>query len=112
MADPASLVAARRDADRARERLLRSTHELQARVAPQRLANDALDTARDRGTVAVETVRDAARRQPGVATAVVLGLLAFVARRRIFRLFKRKPKPPTVPAAPRRALPRPSGDHE
>lgn len=110
MDEPSSLAAARRDAERARERFLRSTHELQVRVAPQRLAQDAIDTARERGTVAAETVRDAARRQPGMAATVVVGLLAFVARRRIFRLFRRKPKPPKVPAEPRRALPRPSGD--
>lgn len=112
MAEPASLVAARREAELARERLLQSTHELQVRVAPQRLANDALETAKERGTFAVEAVRQAAEKRPGVAAAAVVGFLAFVARRRIFRLFRRKPKPPTIPATPRRALPSPSGDKE
>jgi len=110
VADP-KLVAARRDAELARQRLLQSAHLLQERVAPSRLANDALDTARERGTAVLDTVTAAARRQPRAATAIGLGLLAFVARRRIFRLFRRKPRHHDQPSAtPRRALPRPPGD--
>lgn len=108
------LATARAEAERARARLLQSAHDLQARVAPARLAGDAIEGAKERGTAAVESVTDTVRRRPEIAAAVAAGLLGFLARRRIARLFRRKPKaePTTLATAKRPALPRLSGDRK
>lgn len=109
MAEDPQVAKARTEAALARERLLFSAHRLQARVAPARLANNALDSARERGTAALETVTDTARRRPGLAAGVAVGVVAFLARRPIGRLFRR-PKHIHHAGPARQALPRPSGD--
>lgn len=79
----------------ARERLSASLQLLQARLTPRALARD----ARLRLTDAASTGADAAKRNPlpVIGAGVAAGL--FLARHRIARLFRRKPKP--VPAQPR-----------
>jgi hypothetical protein len=109
MADSPQVVKARTEAAIAREKLLLSTHALQERVAPSRLANNALATARERGHALLDTVSDTTRKRPGVAAGVALGLIAFLARHRIGRAFHR-PKKHKLAVPARHALPRPFGD--
>lgn len=111
MAEDATVKKARAEAAVARERLIRSAHELRARVSPSRLANDALEGAREKSTAALDTVSDTARRRPGLAAGIAVGVLAILARRPILRLFHR-PKQTTLAGPTRHALPRPSGDTE
>jgi len=71
----------------ARERLLGSTHALQARLQPSVLADDAWKAAREKGQeVAADAVR-AVRERPVISSAAAIGLAAFVARRPIAKLF-------------------------
>jgi len=71
----------------ARERLLGSTHALQARLKPSVLADDAWKAAREKGQeVAADAVR-AVRERPVISSAAAIGLAAFVARRPIAKLF-------------------------
>jgi len=71
----------------AREKLLGSTHALQARLKPSVLADDAWQVAREKGQeVAADAVR-AVRQRPVLSSAAAIGLAAFVARRPIARLF-------------------------
>jgi len=83
----ADVARAKEQVNAARERLLGSTHALQARLTPKVLADDAWKAAREKGQeVAAEAVRQVKKR-PVVSSAAAAGLLAFVARRPILRLF-------------------------
>ena len=99
-------------AEAAKARLMGATHDLQARVAPQRLANDAIETAKERGAAALDGAAGFARRKPAVIAAAAVGFLAFLARRRIVRLVRRRREPDRimVSAGSKRVLPRPAGD--
>lgn len=111
MAEDPKLASARRDAELARERLLASAHTLQARVAPARLADDALATVRERGTAAFDTLNGAARRRPGVAAGIAAGIAALLLRRPIGRFFRRRRTRKPLPAQPRIAARPRTGDH-
>lgn len=88
MADP-QVEAARAEAERARERLLATVHEIQFRLKPATLAEEALEAVRRRGESAVETVKrrgeeiaeetaEAVRRRPVAASATVAGVGALI----------------------------------
>lgn len=83
----ADIARAREQVSTAREKLLGSTHALQARLAPKALADDAWKVAREKGQeVAAEAVRQVKQR-PVMTSAAAAGLVAFVARKPIFKLF-------------------------
>lgn len=95
MTDPAhNLAEAELRAAAARDRLSGTVAQLQERLDPKLLARE----AKDAGTAAALAGVDHARRNPGVVAGAVglTGLL--LARHRIARLFRRKPR--RVPAAP------------
>jgi hypothetical protein len=54
---------------------------------------------------------DTARRRPGLATGIAVGVVAFLARHRIGRVLHPRKKP-KLAAPARHALPRPSGDKQ
>lgn len=83
----ADIARAKAQADTAREKLLGSAHALQARLAPSVLADDAWKAARGKGQeVAAAAVRQV-RQRPLMSSAAAAGLVAFVARKPIFKLF-------------------------
>jgi hypothetical protein len=83
----ADIARAREQVSAAREKLLGSTQALQSRLAPSMLADDAWKAARDKGQeVAAEAVR-AVKQRPVISSAAAAGLVAFVARKPIARLF-------------------------
>ena len=85
MSDDKELDAARRDAEAARAHMLGTAHELQARLSPSNLAEDAIVAARAKGVAAIEV----ARRNPIAVSAAALGVVALIARRPIIGLFRR-----------------------
>ena len=83
----ADIARAEEQVAAAREKLLGSTHALQARLKPSVLADDAWKAAREKGQeVAADAVR-AVRERPVISSAAAIGLAAFVARRPIAKLF-------------------------
>lgn len=83
----ADIVRARAEAAAAKHRLLGSAHELQARLSPTTLAQDAWDGIRDRSeTVAVE-VSHAVSKRPVVAGAAAASVAALLVRKPLGRLF-------------------------
>jgi hypothetical protein len=83
----ADVARAQERVNEARERLLGSTQKLQSRLTPKVLADDAWKAARDKGQeVAAEAVRQVKQR-PVITSAAAAGLVAFVARKPIFKLF-------------------------
>ena len=72
--------AAELDVDRARSKLIGTLHELSRQFEPHRLMQEAWEKAKDKGADLAEDAVDAVSRRPLAASAVVAGLVAFLAR--------------------------------
>ena len=85
----------------AKARLRDTVETLQGRLAPKVVVRDAIQTVSDTGSRAIERGTDTARRHPGkiIAAATLIG--AFLARKRIARLIRRRDDAPQ-PARNRR----------
>ena len=104
MTDPtADIAAAERRATEARERLTDDLHKLQTKLNPKTLAREAARNAADKGRDVARSAADAgqsaayqgmdyvrANPAPVAGAVAVTGL--FLLRKRIARLFRRKPK--------------------
>lgn len=87
------IAAAERREAAARARLIATLKELQFRLSPKTIARQGARRITDASQQAAQTGVDTARRYPGPAVgAAAVGVL-FLARRRIARLFRRKPAP-------------------
>lgn len=91
----------------ARERFMRTLHELQHRLSPKTLAADVSETVRERASDAAGRSIAVVRAKPAISAAVVAPLVAFLFRKPIARgldrLFNRKSstpeeQPPSPPA--------------
>jgi hypothetical protein len=98
MSDPKiDLAAAEAEAAAARLRLSGTVSDLQARLDPQLLVEE----ARQVGLTAVSAGVDGARRNPGVVAAAVAATGLLLARHRIAGVFRRRRARKPVPASPR-----------
>lgn len=79
-ADPPEVIAARINAERARGRMMDTARELQARLNPGTLANNAWSDAKSRGAEVAGQAVDAVKQRPGVTSAVIGALTLFLAR--------------------------------
>lgn len=96
MSDPRTRLAmAELDAVAARERLSATVSQLQARLDPQLLADD----ARQMGLVAARASLDGARNNPAIVAGVVATTGLLLVRHRITALFGRR-RNRSVPAVP------------
>ena len=75
-----SVLAARAEVERARQRLVGSFDDLQQQFAPQALMREAWESARDKGADLAESAVDAVRKRPVAATSVVAAIALFIAR--------------------------------
>lgn len=94
-----TLVAAHADVLVKRARLKASIAEARHRLAPATIASNVATDLRDRTLAAAEDGIEAARERPAMAASIATGLVAILARKRIRRMFRRKPKP--LPATPK-----------
>nr|WP_294167377.1 hypothetical protein [uncultured Sphingomonas sp.] len=76
---------ARGEADAAKARLMGDVDELKARLAPGKLASDAVQTAKDKSIVAADGAVTAAKQKPGIAAGIGAGVLVLLARKPLFR---------------------------
>lgn len=91
MTDPAvEINAAERRASDARARLTGTLGKLQARLKPKVLARDAARSAADAGQHAALAGLDVAKANPAPVAGVVAAVGLFLARRRLFSLFRRR----------------------
>lgn len=74
------IEAAKREAERARQRLASTSGALKARLKPSALANDAWTGVRDKGTELADDAVQAVKDRPLTASGVVAGLALFLAR--------------------------------
>jgi hypothetical protein len=79
-ADAPEVIAARINAERARGKLMDTARELQVRLSPATIANNAWSDAKTKGAEVAEQAVDAVRQRPGVAGAVIGALTLFLAR--------------------------------
>jgi len=91
------LAVAEAEAAAARLRLSGTVSDLQARLNPSLLAEE----AKQAGLTAVNAGMDGARRNPGVVAAAVAATGLLFARHRIAGVFRRRRARKPVPAAPR-----------
>ena len=73
-------AAARKNPERARARMMSSAHELQERLSPRVLAQNAWEGAKMKGADLAEDAVDAVRRRPAAAGSVAAALILFLAR--------------------------------
>lgn len=98
MTDPvADLHRAEETAAEARRRLDRTVSQLQARLDPKLLAQE----AKDRGTAVAIAGADTAKRNPGVVAGAAGAVVLFLLRGRITAALRRRRVRKPVPAQPR-----------
>ena len=78
--DTPEVAAARIEAERARARLMETARELQERLSPGNLAQNAWEGAKSKGADLAEEAVDAVRRRPAIASGVVAAIALFLAR--------------------------------
>ena len=79
-AESPAVLAARAEAERARQQLVGAFDELQHQFAPHTLMREAWESARDKGADLAESAVDAVRKRPVAATGVVAAIALFLAR--------------------------------
>ena len=78
--DTPEIAAARIEAERARAQLMETARELQERLSPAALAQNAWEGAKSKGADLAEEAVDAVRRRPAIASGVVAAIALFLAR--------------------------------
>jgi hypothetical protein len=92
--DTTALDAASLQARMAREKLMGTAHQLQARLDPATLLDEAVETVRTGAADLALTTSATARRRPAVAAGAVVAGLLLLLRRPLWRLVRRPRKQP------------------
>jgi hypothetical protein len=79
-ADTPQVAVARIQADKARAQLMETARELQERLSPAVLAQNAWEGAKAKGADLAEDAVDAVRSRPAIATGIVAAIALFLAR--------------------------------
>jgi hypothetical protein len=105
----AAIKMKRREAEAAKARLSNTVAAIRHRTSPKVIAQEAVDNAREKGTLLAETSISAVKENPQTATAAAVAATAFLFRKPIGRLFskifRRKKRSRKIPAAPRAPQP-------
>ena len=81
------LARAQADAAQAREQFMSAASEVQARLMPASIVDEAWDIVREKGEVIADGAVRAVAKRPVAASAAALGIVAVLARKPIARLF-------------------------
>ncbi len=90
--DTPEMIAARVEAERARARLMGTAQELQVRLSPGTIANNAWAGAKVKGADLAEEAADVVRTRPAMAGGVAAAAGLFLLRNPLRKLFSRKPR--------------------
>jgi ElaB/YqjD/DUF883 family membrane-anchored ribosome-binding protein len=92
----ARIERAKIEAERARRQLVTTVSEVQQRLKPATIADQAWSGVKDKGSEMADDAMEAVKARPAATAGVLAALLLFVARRpivsRASRLWKRKSK--------------------
>lgn len=80
MTDTPKVIAARIEVERTRAELIDSARDLQARLQPKVLANEAWEKAKIKGADLAEDAVDAVKKRPVATGGVIAALTMFLAR--------------------------------
>jgi hypothetical protein len=86
--DKLRLQRARRDSVAARTRLTGTLVELQHRLRPKVLINDAIEEVREKADEMVRDTIDAAKQRPAAAAAIILGVFAWLFRGKLLGIIE------------------------
>lgn len=75
------IARARGDADVAKARLMATLDEVKTRLAPGKLASDAVQTAKNKGIVVADDTVTAVKDKPLMAAGIAAAAAAFIARK-------------------------------
>jgi len=113
------LDEAQADVAEAKARLADTVGDIQSRLAPSRIFDDAMAGVKSTSTSLFESANNVARKRPAAVSAAVAALMLLVAHRpvlRLLRLLARRPRrrvdptpPPKTKPAPRKRSARPKG---
>jgi len=91
------IARARGDADAAKARLMGTVDEVKVRLAPGKLASDAVQSAKDRSIVVADDAVTAVKERPGLAAGIATAAALIIARRPLFaavgRMFRSSDEP-------------------
>ena len=106
MTDSPKVAAARIEVERSRAALIESARDLQARLQPKVLANEAWEKAKEKGADLAEDAVDAVKKRPVATGGLVAALTMFLAREpikdgiaNIYGAMTSKKEPKRKPAA-------------
>jgi ElaB/YqjD/DUF883 family membrane-anchored ribosome-binding protein len=78
------IARARGQADQAKSRLMGTVEEAKARLAPGKLASDAVQSAKDKSIVAADDAVAKVKERPGLTAGIATVAALFIARRPLF----------------------------
>lgn len=78
------IARARGQADGAKARLMGTVEEAKARLAPGRLASEAVQSAKDKSIVVADDAVSAVKERPGLTAGIATAAALFIARRPLF----------------------------
>jgi hypothetical protein len=110
--DTPQVAAARIEAERARARLMETARELQERLSPGNLAQNAWEGAKSKGADLAEEAVDAVRRRPAIASGVVAAIALFLAREPLIDMAGKLADGVTGKRKTKKAAPRKAKDTE
>lgn len=109
------IARARGEADEAKARLMNTVEEAKARLAPGKLASDAVQSAKDKSIVVADDAVTAVKDNPGLTAGVATVAALYIARKPLFsavRSFFRSSDPDTAPHQNDKASRRKADDME
>ncbi|GAA4007587.1 DUF3618 domain-containing protein [Sphingomonas humi] len=78
------IARARGDADQARARLIATIEEVKAKLAPGRLASNAVQSAKDKTIVVADEAVAAVKERPGLTAGIATAAALYIARKPLF----------------------------
>jgi hypothetical protein len=83
MTESSAVIKARAEAERHKSAMLATLHQLQERLAPKTLANEAWEKAKSKGAAFAEDAVDAVKRRPVATGGIVAAALMMLLRQPI-----------------------------
>jgi ElaB/YqjD/DUF883 family membrane-anchored ribosome-binding protein len=78
------IARARGEADAAKARLMNTADEIKARLAPGKIASDAVQSAKDKSIVAADEAVTAVKDNPGLSAGIATVAALYIARKPLF----------------------------
>ncbi|NJC06030.1 ElaB/YqjD/DUF883 family membrane-anchored ribosome-binding protein [Sphingomonas kaistensis] len=109
------IARARGEVDQAKARLMATLEEAKARLAPGRLASNAVQSAKDKSIVVADDAVTAVKDNPGLTAGVATMAALYIARKPLFSAVRglfRSSEPNAAPHKTDKASRRKAGDME